>query len=363
MDPWVELNAGHLRHNVAEVHRRVEGRPIIAVIKNNGYGGGLIEVARVLDPLPEITQLSVVRLHEAVCMRDAGLRKPILLIGPLAEDEVEDAVRLGIRPGVYTEVGERLEQVARKLGTPVPVHVSVDTGLGREGVPVSRASALVKDLAGRPGVKIEGIMTTFAETDGVENEQLERFRDLCDGLKRDKIDFGWQHIATSSTLYRHPDAFFDAVRPGFVFFGVHDEPAHRDAKVMSLRPTHALRARVIYVKQLAQGDTVGYGSKYRAPGPVWVATLPLGHADGYPRAAVKGGTVLINGRKCPVIGSVSASSCVAELGPERTAEVGDVATFFDWTEGSRPDEFAWSCDASPYDVIMHINPLLPRQVV
>ena len=120
-DPWVEIHAANLRHNVAEVRRRAGGRPILAVIKNNGYGAGVANVARVLDPLDAIAGLAVVKLQEAVTLRDTGIRKPILLLGPLDERDLEDAVARDITPMVYTPIGARLDRVAAKRGRPVRI--------------------------------------------------------------------------------------------------------------------------------------------------------------------------------------------------------------------------------------------------
>jgi len=132
---------------------------------------------------------------------------------------------------------------------------------------------------------------------------------------------------------------------------------------MDLRPAVALRARVAYVKQLRAGDSAGYNRAYVAREDVWMATLPVGHADGLPRAAAKGGRVKIGGRLFPLVATVSASHCIAELGPEPLARAGDVATIFDGEDGSRPEDLAAGFGGSVYDLLMHLDPLLPRRML
>jgi alanine racemase len=132
---------------------------------------------------------------------------------------------------------------------------------------------------------------------------------------------------------------------------------------MNLRPAVALRTRVALVKQLQPGESAGYNRAYMAKSPVWIATLPTGHGDGWPRAAAKGAKVRIGAGLYPVVASVSASHTILEIGPEQTVQVGNVATLFDWTDGSRPEDVAVACGASVYDLTMHLGALLPRRIV
>lgn len=362
-DPWVEVRPDHLRRNVAEIHRRVGGRPILAVIKNDGYGLGVAAVARAIEPESAVAGFAVVKLHEAATLREAGVRKPVLCMGPLGEGDLDEATARDIEPMVYTPVGPALERIAARRGRPVPVHVCVDTGIGRVGVPFREAAPLLRDLGGRRGVKIQGTMMTFTEDPEFDREQLRRFEALCGGLAAEGVALGRRHAASSFALFQNEGAFLDMVRPGMAIYGVYSEPPFRGLGVMDLRPAVALRARVAYVKKLPAGDSAGYNRAYVAREDVWVATLPVGHADGLPRAAAKGGRVRIGGRLFPLVASVSASHCIAELGPEPLARAGDVATIFDWEDGSRPEDLAAGFGGSVYDLLMHLNPLLPRRML
>jgi alanine racemase len=361
-DPWVEIHGENLRHNVQEIARRAGGRPILAVIKNNGYGMGVANVARLLEPQSEIFGFAVVKFHEAMLLRDAGIRKPVLLMGPFDEKNLDDAAARSIMPMVYTPMGPALDKIAAKLQKPIALHICVDTGIGRVGVPYYKASPLIRDLASRKSVQIHGTMMTFAEDMEFDKEQLRRFQETCGALEKDEVAFGKKHAASSFTLFQHPDAFLDMVRPGMAIYGIYSENEFRRAGVMDLRPAISLKARVAYVKKLRKGDSAGYNRAYMAMDDVWVATLPVGHADGWPRVAAKGAKVRINDALFPVIASVSASHCIVEVGREERIKIGDTATLFDGQQGSRPEDVSEACGASVYDLTMHLNALLPRRI-
>jgi alanine racemase len=297
-----------------------------------------------------------------VRLRESGIKKPVLLMGPFAEKNLVDAVGLNILPMVYEPIGPILDRVAQKYQRPVDLHICVDTGLGREGVPYREASALIKDLAGRKSVKIAGTMMTFAEDPEFDAEQLRRFQNLCGSIEGGGMRLGRKHAASSFTLFQHPDAFLDLVRPGMALLGIYSEAQFRNQHILDLRPGVALKTRVIYVKQLRKDESSGYERVYRAKQDTWVATLPVGHADGVPRSAEKGGRVRIGSGLFRVV-AISASHLIIEIGDKPLAKVGDVATVFDWTEGSRPEDFGASCNASVYDLTMHLNPLLRRRLV
>lgn len=368
-DPWVELNAANARHNAAEVARLTE-RPILVVIKNNGYGAGVVEIARVLEPIGAVSGYAVVKIDEAFRLRDAGLRKPILLMGPFDGRHVRDLAAREIVPMVYTPPGREFEAAAAALQRPIRVHVCVDTGLGRVGVPYRDAPAFIRMLHGRMGTLVEGVMMTFTEDADFDREQLGRFTSLCETLKEERVPIGRRHAASSYTLFQGASQpggltpfLLDMVRPGMAIFGVYPEASFRTTGLLDLRPAVALRAGVVYVKRLLKGESAGYNRAYVAPRDVWVATLPVGHADGVPRVAAKGAKVRIGGTLYPIVASVSASHVIVELGDEARARIGDVATIFDWQEGSRPEDVSAACGASVYDLLMHLNPALLRRVL
>ena len=362
-DPWIEIRFEHIRHNVREVSRLVEGRPILAVIKNNAYGMGLLNMARILESEAGVTGMAVVKLSEALELRDGGITKPVLLMGPFDQDDLEEAVMRGVTPMVYTPVGDALDRLAARRQAAVPVQVCVDTGMGRVGVSYRQAPGLIADLAGRKGVNLVGTMTTLNEDPEFEKLQLQRFREVEENLAKSGVAVGQRHAASSFGLFDNPAAYLDMVRPGMALFGQYSLPRFRDMGRLDLRPSMSLKARVVLVKQLQEGDAAGYEAAYRAARDVWIATIPAGHVDGVPRVAANGGWVRIGGTRYPIIASVSASHTIVEVGPEKAVNDGDVATYFDWEDGSRPEDASAASGASVYDLIMHLNPTLPRRLV
>lgn len=372
-DPWVELNAANVRHNVQEI-ARLTRRPILAVIKNNGYGAGVVDIARALEPIAEVSGFAVVKIDEAFRVRDAGLRKPVLLMGPFDGRHVRDLAARDILPMVYTPPGPEFEAAAAALDRPVRVHVCVDTGLGRVGVPFRQAADFLRAVGRRaPAIAVDGVMMTFTEDADFDREQLGRFGSLCDTLGREAIPVGRRHAASSYTLFQGPAQpagltpfLLDMVRPGMAIFGVYPETGFRTSGVIDLRPAVALRARVAYVKRILKGESAGYNRAYVAPRDVWIATLPVGHADGIPRAAAKGAKVRIGDVLYPIVASVSASHVIVELAHDAhdaRVQIGDIATIFDWQQGSRPEDISAACGASVYDLLMHLNPSLQRRVL
>jgi alanine racemase len=361
-DPWVEVHPENLRRNVMQVSKRVDARPILAVIKNNGYGLGLLNVARVFEPLTPVYGFAVVKLQEAFSLRDGGVEKPILCMGPFDDRDLDEMVASKITPMVYTPISKTLDKSAAKIRNPIPIHVCVDTGIGRVGVPHTKAAELIRDLAARRSVRIDGIMMTFTEDPDFDKVQLQRFQELCNGLEKEGITLGKKHAASSFGLFQRSDAFLDMVRPGMALFGIYSEKEFRNAGTMELRPGVSLKARVVYVKQLHHGDSAGYNRVFKAYSDTWVATLPVGHADGLPRSVTKGVSVRIGNGLYRIV-AISASHCVVEVGPESKVSIGDEAVLFDWQDGSRPEDVAAACEGSVYDLTMHLNPLLPRRVL
>ena len=362
-EPWLEIDAAALRHNARDVARLAGHRPILGVVKNNAYGLGLKETGRILDATDEIAGLAVVKPDEAIALREAGVAKPVLLMGPFDETSGTELARQGVRLSPFTDgVGELLTRIGRRLGRAVPVHLYLDTGMSRMGMPFRRALPWMADLAARKEVAVEGVFTELAEVAEFDPVQLERFVALLDEAGRRRMRLGRRHAASSYGLFLQPGALLDLVRPGLALYGAY--PAEvRDRSVAGLRPAFRLKAQVARVERLEAGDGVSYGRNYVAERPTWIATLAVGHADGYPRGAVKGCEVLIRGRLYRVIGAVSASHTIVELGAERSVESGDAATLVGPdVPAIHPNTVAVRAGISVYDVLMHLSQGLPKVV-
>lgn len=362
-DPWIEINAKHLKHNASEV-ARLTNRRVMAVIKNNGYGLGVVNSGTVLESHPSVHGFAVVKLQEALDLRAAGIKKPILLMAPIDKSDLELVVDADIMPMVYTPIGDLLERESKRVNRVIPIHICVDTGIGRVGVPYLQADKLIRDLGSRKGVTINGTMMTYTEDLAFDKEQTQRFIALTSKLKAAGLTLGRLHAASTYTLFQHgPETAFDMSRVGMALLGIYPDARFKAMKILEFETAVAFRARVAYVKQLAAGTSAGYERAYVAKKDTWIATLPVGHADGWPRLAAKGGRVRINGQMYPVIASVSASHTLVEIGDRQTVNAGDVATLFDWEDGSRPEDVAAATGASVYDLTMHLSALLPRHTV
>ena len=364
-DPWIEVDAASLRYNVGQVARLTGGRPILAVVKNNAYGLGLVRTSRILEPLAEIAGFAVVKAEAANALRDAGIEKPVLLMGMCTLEDGHELVARGVQLSLYTEgAEERLAALAGKSGKPIQAQFYLDTGLGRMGMPYHRALPWLESLAGREDLEVRGTFMGFTEETDFDREQLARFESLAAQARDRGVELGSLHAASSNAVFHLASAHLDLVRPGIALYGAYPSRPDEEKAKAELRPAVRLRARVVRVVHLRRGDSAGYGRLYVADKPTWLATVPAGHTDGVPRKAVDGSRVLIGDRTYPLVGSVSASHCLVELGESKTAEVGDVATLLGPDHADiHPNVLAAATGVSVYDLLMHLNPTLPRYVV
>lgn len=363
-DPWIEVKASAVVHNVSQVRSLTEQRPILAVIKNNAYGLDLITAARILEPMPEIHAFAVVKVGAAVALREAGITKPVHLMAAFPENLAADLAHLDIQPCLFTENAPRLTQImAQAVGRPISAQVYLDTGMSRMGVPHDQALPWLEALVRDGHVRLQGAFMGFTEDPDYDREQLERFTTVSDAASERGISMGVLHAASSSAVFELPEAHLDMVRPGMALYGGYpNDPALQSEKAR-LQSAFSLKARVVRVQQLQAGDSVSYGRNYVAEKPTWVATVPVGHTDGYPRKAVSGGRILIGTETYPVIGAVSASHAIVEVGESPKVRVGDVATLLgSESPETDPNWLSATVGVSIYDIFMHLNPLLPRVV-
>jgi len=359
-DPWVEVHAGHLRANLRAIRARMDGRPICAVLKNNAYGGGLDEVGRLVDGEGAVAAVAVVKLDEAVRLREAGFRKPVLLMARVPDRQWDDVIAHRITPCLNAEVAPAVAAAARRRGVRADVQIDVDTGLGRVGIPYRSAPEFIGQVATRKELRISGVMSSLTEDVPYDREQVRRFDAVLGQVS--EIPTGAHHLVTSNTLFQHPGLRYDWARTGLACWGCYPQRDFRGTGLLELTPAFALRARVVSVSRLAAGESAGYDRAYLAKSDGYVATVPVGHADGWPRVAAKGASIRIGAQRYRVV-ALSASHSVVEVGPNPLVQVGDLATCFDWEPGSRPEDVSEACGASVYDLLMHLNPLLPRRVI
>ncbi|MFH1764617.1 MAG: alanine racemase [Gemmatimonadota bacterium] len=364
-DPWVEVIPKHLAEAVGEVHRLSRNRPILAVVKNNGYGLDLGTVGRLLQTDPRILGFAVVKGEEALTLRAAGVQKPILLMGMFSPEQGPELAEAWVEFAAFTpDVAERIVPLARAFGRTMGVHFYLDSGMGRMGMSYRNALPWMVELSSLPEIQVHGTFTELGEDRSFDPEQLRRFLDLVQEARAAGVETGRLHAASSNGVFHFPEGHLDLVRPGIALFGSYPSEPEREREMATLRSALRLRARVVRVSYLEAGDGVGYGRPWVADRPTWVATLPIGHADGYPREAVKGAQVLIKDNLFPVIGGVSASHCIVKVGDHLSVRVGDVVTLMGPDHPLlEPNTMAQTLGVSVYDLLMHVNPSLPRILV
>lgn len=370
-DPWVEVISSAVENNVRELHRH-SGLRLVAVVKNNANGIGMRQIGPILDRMPEVAMLAVVRVDEALALRECGVTKPILMMAHAGGEEAELLVRAGVRiTPFHLDSLEMLERIAASTGMPVPVHLFVDTGMNRIGIPYEHAVPWISELAASSAVSIEATYTMFsgAERDGqrFDLEHLARFDAVVAECRRIGVDLGQLHGAPSMQVVSLPESRrLDLIRPGGAIYGL---DAYRSDgagdPIMDIKPVFRLRARIVRVEQLAVGEGVSFDHRYRAEVPTWVATVPIGHTDGYPHDSAGRTTALVAGKLYPVIGTVSSNHTILEVGSEKTVEVGDVATLVgpDHDEITPIEVARRSGIQRDYWIMTKLNALLHRRVV
>lgn len=354
-DPWIEINLDNLAWNLSQVRRRVSNRPVMVVIKANAYGHGLVGVAQFLER-QNVRHFAVGKVQEAVSLREKGITSTILNFGPFSGEEAVQLVELDVSQSVYTDAVDMLAEAARRLNKRAKVHIKVDTGLGRVGVPYYEAGPFIERVASISETQIEGIFTTFTEDPEFDRVQLDRFLQVCDAAAQKGISLGLRHAASSAAVATFPESFLDMVRPGDAIYGLEPLPN------LDPRPVMSLKTRVIYVKRLRPGDAVSYHRRFTAERETLVATLPLGYSDGYPPQAVEKGQVLIQGRRWPLIAAVTANHSTVDVTGAEALKIGDEVVLF----GKQADEeltigeLADWAGSSVYKVAIGMSPTLPR---
>lgn len=363
-DPWIELDRAAWAHNVREAARVAGGRPILAVVKNNAYGLGDRAVGPLLADMPQVGGLAAVRVEEALAMREEGVTKPIVVMAEGSEDEIEEMVRHDVLPSVWLDdAPARLQRVSRRMGRPVPVQLFIDTGMNREGMPYTRARGWIEELVQSEAVDVNGTYTMFTHDLDFDREQHARFEELLGWARGKNLPLGTLHASPTYELFHLPEAHYDMVRPGNALFG--NPPGDDKAREMAdMRPVFSLKTRVVRVEHLEPGDSAGFNRTFMPDRATWVALLPIGRTDGYPSAANGTCEVLINGRLYPVAGGVNSAHTILDVGPEKTVEVGDVATLIGPDHPAvLPHTVAERTELGFLRIIQSMNPRLPRRVV
>jgi alanine racemase len=357
---WADVDLAAIRQNAGVL--KPETAELMAVVKANGYGHGDVEVAgAAIDA--GATWVGVALVEEGLRLRGAGIEVPILVLSELPTGSEAVALAHRLTPTLYSQAGiERLSAAARG---PVPIHVKVDTGMHRVGVwPLEDASGFALRVQ-QAGLEVEGLFTHFARSEEDEvttKEQLDRFLEVADAVRSVGVFPRLLHAANSGATILYPESHLDLVRPGIALYGI--EPGPGVGAGPDLRPAITWRSQVSAVKRLEAGEATSYGHLYRLERDAWVATVPVGYADGYPRQLTNRGEVLIGGRRCRIAGTVTMDQLIVDCGDE-PVRVGEEVVLIgsQGNERIEAEGLGRLFGTIGYEIVARIGDRVPRRYV
>lgn len=328
----IDLNA--VKNNVKIISSQIGPKnKLICVIKSNGYGHGAVELAKVYEKMNEVYGYAVATAEEAFELVDAGIKKPILILGYCFSNSYEELIKNNIRMAVFRkDAADEINRIALSLDTKAKIHIKVDTGMGRIGVtPDENGLEFVKYCMGLKGLEIEGVFSHMSKADETDKTyaelQLSRFKSFTDNIKNSLgLDIPLKHIANSAGIVDLDEAkSYDMCRAGIILYGL--VPSNEvDIKKIGLKPILSLYSHITYIKTRPEGSMISYGGIYSCSRETRIATIPLGYADGYPRSLTGKGFVLIKGKKAPIIGKICMDQFMVDVTHIPEATEGDLVT-------------------------------------
>lgn len=327
----IDLDA--ILHNLEQMHAHIDADTrIMAVIKADAYGHGSVPIAWEMEELSYVHGYGVASVEEAMQLRNANIRKPILVLGYTFPYSYETLINQEITPAVFRrDVLGQLNEIAGKMNVKAPIHIKVDTGMTRIGIrPDEEGEAFVKEALACENLIVEGIFTHFSKADETDktfaNGQLNTFRTFVDKCEKDNnFKFRFVHCSNSAGIIDMPDANMDLVRAGIILYGMWpSNEVSRDA--LKLEPVLSLKSHIVYVKDVEAGIPVSYNGTYITENTTRIATIPVGYADGYPRNLSNTGTVIICGKRAPIIGRVCMDQFMVDVTHIPECKEGDEVT-------------------------------------
>ena len=359
----VDLTA--LAQNVAHVRRLAPQADILAVVKANAYGHGALEITRTLQRVA-VHRFGVATVDEGIALREAGIQDAILVMGATVPAQFAELVTHRLTPVLYrADLIPAFATHVRSAPAPYPVHIKIETGMGRLGVAPHEVPDLVDRAEFRTVLRLEGLMTHLADADngGAEHteSQLARFHDTLDRLRQRGLTIPLVHAANSAAIIRYPASLHSLVRPGIMLYGYHT--LSQEIAAPELRPLLTWRTSIAHLHRIQAGDSVSYNRTFIASRPSRVAVLPVGYADGYNRVLSNRGSVLIGGRRVPVIGRVCMDMTMVDVTDIPGVEIGQEVILIGQQGSERitaADLAAWQ-QTIPYEILCAIGPRVPRR--
>ncbi len=364
---YATVNLDAVADNMKEMAGNLpSGTGMIGVVKADGYGHGSVPVAMAVDPY--VRGFAVATVEEGVILRRHGIGKMILVLGVTHPDQYGELIRYQIRPTVFTlRQAERLSELACREGVRAKLHLAVDTGMSRIGMGPDEASAeMVLSMSRLPGIEIEGMFTHFARADERDKEsaraQLAAYLNFSELLKSRGIEIPLKHCSNSAGIVEGlPSNSLDLVRAGISIYGLYPSD-EVDRETVHLTPVMELKSRISYIKTIRPGTPVSYGGTFVARRPTRIATIPVGYGDGYPRSLSSRGSVLIRGRRAPILGRVCMDQFMVDVTDIPEAEEEDEVTLIGRDGGDQisVEELARLGGGFHYELICDLGKRVPR---
>ena len=362
------INIEHFKQNFLSIKSRIGKTRICVPVKADAYGHGALQIAKA-SMEAGASCIGVASVSEGASLRNAGLTAPILLFSQLHPDEIPDLVDLELIPFISDEeFAANLGKAAESKNVKLPVHMKIDTGMGRLGCRPENALSLAKLITSSPGLELAGTATHLAVSDSNSEQdiiytraQINSFIDTVKTIKNAGINPGIIHAANSGAVILHPEAWLDMVRPGILLYGYKttEEIKTSEFKPIKVKPVMELRSPVTLIKHIKKGETVSYGRTWTAPQDTNIAILASGYADGLPRLASNKWQVVIGGKTYPIVGRICMDQCCVDLGQQPEISRWEEAVIFGGEAGNAGD-LASVIGTIPYEITCNINKRVPR---
>lgn len=362
-----EIDLDAITHNYEEIKKYLPPKSkVCAVIKADGYGHGSVPIAKTLNNLG-VDAFAVASSSEAVILRKNDIQKDILVLGYTSEEDYIDMVKHRIIQTVFRlDMAKRLSDVAMEMGLVAHIHLLIDTGMGRIGfMPDKDSVALIKEIYDLPFIAVDGIFSHFARADETDKEasalQINRFKWFIQQLEDKGIAIKDLHLANSAGFIDLPQAHFDMVRVGIAMYGLYPSDEVDRTKV-ELKPALSLKSSVILVKDVPTGQPISYGGTYVTNKPMKVATIPVGYGDGYPRSLSSKGSVLIRGKKAPILGRVCMDQFMVDVTDIEDVKNDDEVVLIGLSGGEiiSVEDIATIMGTINYEVVCQLGKRIPR---
>lgn len=364
----IDLDA--LKYNVEGIKRcKAESAMLMGVIKANAYGHGAKVFAHELDRMG-FDWFAVATVDEGIELRRDGIEQPILVLGYTCEAQYPDMVQWEITPTIYSlDMAKAFDAAAAKAGKVANIHIKIDTGMSRIGfLPGEESLDEIEKIHELRHLRIQGMFTHFACADMRDKthvgHQIEKFHQMIDGVRQREIPVEIFHCSNSASIMELPSEHMNLVRAGIILYGLY--PSNEmEEKRLPLKPVMSLYSHIVHVKEVPEGVTVGYGATYVTGRPTRIATVPVGYADGYPRSLSNRASVLLHGRRAPIIGRVCMDQFMVDVTDMPQVSVGDVVTLVgqDGEEILSVEEISEMAGSFNYEFVCDVSRRVPRVYV